>query len=249
MDQTIATIPWLLATAVAIRNETATVKTFTFDVPDWPGHLAGQHVDLRLTAEDGYVAQRSYSIASASGTGSHIDLTIDLVADGEVSEFLHNELRIGDRIELRGPIGGYFTWSPRQDNGLLLLAGGSGIVPLMSILRTRALVKSERLARLLYSSRSADRIIYREGLEALAALPNGVILTHTVTRGAPPGWKGERSRIGRVMLTRREFTPAGHPDVFVCGPAAFVETVAGHLAAMGHPEDKVRTERFGPTGE
>ncbi|NPU09692.1 oxidoreductase [Bradyrhizobium sp. 83002] len=249
MNAPVASIPWLVATVVAIRSETASVKTMTFDVPCWPGHLAGQHVDLRLTAEDGYVAQRSYSIASAGGLGSRIDLTVDLVADGEVSGFLHEELTVGDRIELRGPIGGYFVWSPRQDNGLLLVAGGAGIVPLMSILRTRASAKSKRPARLLYSSRNADRIIYGDELDALAALPNGVVLTHTITRGAPPGWRGERSRIGRVMLTRREFMPADDPDVFVCGPTAFVETVAGHLVAMGHAASKVRTERFGPTGE
>ena len=249
MNVPAASLPWRLAAVVAVRSETAAVKTITFDVPDWPGHLAGQHVDMRLTAEDGYVAQRSYSIASTGGIGCRIELTIDLVPDGEISGFVHDELKVGDRIELRGPVGGYFVWPPQQDNSLLLVAGGSGIVPLMSILRTRALAKSNRPARLLYSSRSADRIIYRDELDALAALPNGVVLTHTITRGAPPGWPGERSRIGRVMLTRREFTPVDNPDVFVCGPTAFVETIASHLVAMGHPESKVRTERFGPTGE
>lgn len=243
-----ASIPWRLATVVAVRSETAHVKTITFDVPGWPGHLAGQHIDLRLTAEDGYVAQRSYSLASAAGDSARIDIAVDLVPDGEVSGFLHEELLVGDRIELRGPIGGYFTWSPRHDGALLLVAGGSGIVPLMSMLRTRALAGSPGPARLLYSTRSVDRIIYRDELVGLASGPNGVVLTHTVTRGAPPGWSGERTRIGRVMLTRRHFTPDGDPDVFVCGPTSFVETVAGHLVAMGHAECRIRTERFGPTG-
>jgi ferredoxin-NADP reductase len=157
-------------------------------------------------------------------------------------------LLVGDRIELKGPIGGYFNWSPGHGAGLLLVAGGSGIVPLMSMLRTRARAGLTAPARLLYSSRTVPGIIYREELNRLAALPDGVVLVHTITRGAPPGWQGERSRVGRVMLTRRAFSPEGDPDVFVCGPTAFVETVAGHLVAMGHLESKVHTERFGPTG-
>ncbi|MFG1397967.1 ferredoxin reductase [Roseixanthobacter pseudopolyaromaticivorans] len=248
IDAARATAQWRVATVMAIRNETATVKTISFDVPGWPGHLGGQHVDLRLTAEDGYVAQRSYSIASGAGSGPLVELTIDAVPDGEVSGFLHEELRVGDQIEIRGPIGSYFAWSAEYDYGLLLIAGGSGIVPLMSMLRSRATAGATQPARLLYSSRSIEQIIYRAELDRLAAETPAFTLTHTLTRTSPSGWTGERGRIGRVMLTRRQFTPAGNPDVYVCGPAAFVETIAEHLVAMGHMAGNIRTERFGPSG-
>jgi len=245
----IAAAQWRIATVMAIRDETATVKTIVFDVPGWPGHLGGQHVDLRLTAEDGYVAQRSYSIASGTSPGTHIELTVDAVPDGEVSGFLHEELRIGDRIELRGPIGNYFAWSAEHDYGLLLIAGGSGVVPLMSMLRSRAAAGATQPARLLYSARSMDQIIYRSELDRLAARDLSFALTYTLTRAAPPGWDGERGRIDRAMLTRRLFLPSGNHDVYVCGPTPFVETTAEHLVAMGHKPNLVRTERFGPTGE
>ncbi len=250
IDLATASAQWRVATVMAIRNETATVKTISFDVPGWPGHLGGQHVDLRLTAEDGYVAQRSYSIASGARSGPLVELTVDAVPDGEVSGFLHADLRIGDQIEIRGPIGGYFAWSAAHDYGLLLIAGGSGIVPLMSMLRSRAAGGATQPARLLYSSRGIDQIIYRAELDRLAAQGAGAhfTLTHTLTRNAPSGWTGERGRIDRMMLTRRQFTPAGNPDVYVCGPTAFVETIAEHLVAMGHKAGNVRTERFGPTG-
>lgn len=249
IDPATASAQWRVATVTAIRNETPEVRTITFDVPGWPGHLAGQHVDIRLTAEDGYVAQRSYSIASAAGTGPSIELTVAAVPDGEVSEFVHEELRVGDLIELRGPIGGYFAWSADHDYGLLLIAGGSGIVPLMAMLRSRALAGATRPARLLYSSRTADQIIYRDELDRFAARNDGFVLTHTLTRGAPADWSGEHGRIGRVMLTRHGFVPAGSPDTYVCGPTAFVETVVENLVAMGHLAGRLRTERFGPTGE
>jgi len=249
IDPATASAQWRVATVTAIRDETSEVKTITFDVPGWPGHLAGQHVDIRLTAEDGYVAQRSYSIASAAGPGPSIELTVAAVPDGEVSEFLHQELRVGDLIELRGPIGGYFAWSADHDYGLLLIAGGSGIVPLMAMLRSRAQAGANKPARLLYSSRTADQIIYRDELDLLAARNDGFVLTHTLTRDAPPDWSGERGRIGRVMLTRRHFLPADRPDTYVCGPTAFVETVVENLVAMGHLAGRIRTERFGPTGE
>ncbi|MBX4994779.1 ferredoxin-NADP reductase [Rhizobium binae] len=248
IDLATASAQWRVATVMAIRYETATVKTITFDVPGWPGHLGGQHVDLRLTAEDGYVAQRSYSIASGAGSGQLVELTVDAVPDGEVSGFLHEGLRVGDRIEIRGPIGGYFAWSAAHDYGLLLIAGGSGIVPLMSMLRSRAAAGATHPARLLYSSRSVDQIIYRAELDRLAAQGAQFSLTHTLTRNAPSGWTGEQGRIDRVMLTRRQFTPVGNPDVYVCGPTTFVETIAEHLVAMGHRGSNVRTERFGPTG-
>lgn len=240
---------WRLATVTAIRAETARTKTFSFDVSDWPGHRAGQHIDLRLTAEDGYVAQRSYSIASAPHQNPAIELTIDAVPDGEVSGFLHDDLLIGDQIELRGPIGGYFTWEPAAGRDLLLVAGGSGIVPLMAMLRTRAETGQPGPARLLYSSRGIDEIIFRAELEALAERGDGLAVTHTLTRNAPLDWMGERGRIGRVMLARNAFQPVAAPDVFVCGPTPFVEAIADHLIAMGHDATRVRTERFGPTGE
>ncbi|GLK73607.1 ferredoxin reductase [Ancylobacter dichloromethanicus] len=248
IDAATAAARWRVATVMAIRNETATVKTISFDVPGWPGHLGGQHVDLRLTAEDGYVAQRSYSIASGAGSGPLVELTVDAVPDGEVSGFLHEELRIGDQIEIRGPIGNYFAWSAAHDYGLLLIAGGSGIVPLMSMLRSRDAAGATQPARLLYSSRSIEQIIYRAELDRLAAQTANFTLTQTLTRDAPSEWTGERGRIDRAMLARWQFTPAGHPDVYVCGPTAFVETIAEHLVAIGHSASNVRTERFGPTG-
>ena len=240
---------WLTARVHRLHEETAGAKTITFDVPDWGGHRAGQHVDIRLTAEDGYVAQRSYSLASPAGSGTRIELTVERVEDGEVSPFLLDELRVGDRIELRGPIGGYFTWSPGRSEPLMLVAGGSGIVPLMSILRTRAAASDHAPARLLYSSRSERHIIYRGELDRLNDARDGFVLTHTLTRQAPDGWTGERGRIGRVMLTRQGFASLERPSVFVCGPTPFVEAVTEHLAALGHEETGIRTERFGPTGE
>ena len=240
---------WLLATVSQLHEETAGVKTITFDAPGWRGHLAGQHVDIRLTAEDGYVAQRSYSLASPAGPDPRIQLTVERVDDGEVSPFLLDELRVGDSIELRGPIGGYFTWSPGTAGPLMLIAGGSGIAPLMSMLRTRAPASSRAPARLLYSSRSERHIIYRAELDRLHGARDGFILTHTLTREVPGGWTGERGRIGRAMLTQRGFAPRERPHVFVCGPTPFVDAIADHLVAIGHEESSIRTERFGPTGD
>ena len=240
---------WLTATASSFLDETDAVRTIAFDVPGWTGHLAGQHVDIRLTAEDGYVAQRSYSIASAAGLDTAVELTVERVEEGEVSPFLLDELRTGDPIELRGPIGGYFTWSPSAPEPLMLIAGGSGIVPLMSMARTRAAAGSAAPARLLYSSRSDGHIIYRDELQRLDAAGSGFSLVHTLTRAAPQGWSGERGRIGREMLARHGLPPADRPDIFICGPTPFVEAVAEELVALGHAEARIRTERFGPTGE
>jgi ferredoxin-NADP reductase len=244
-----ALLPWLLATVSQVHEEAVHAKTITFDVPGWRGHLAGQHVDIRVTAEDGYVAQRSYSIASPAGPDPRIQLTVERVDDGEVSPFLLDELRVGDSIELRGPIGGYFAWSPGTVGPLMLIAGGSGIAPLMSMLRTRAPASSRAPARLLYSSRSERHIIYRRELDRMHGADDGFILAHTLTREAPDGWTGERGRIGRALLTQRGFAPREQPDVFVCGPTPFVDAIADHLVAMGHEESSIRTERFGPTGE
>jgi ferredoxin-NADP reductase len=221
------------------------VKTIRFDVADWPGHLPGQHVDIRLTAEDGYQAERSYSIGSAPD-GKRLDLTVERLENGEVSPYLTDELRRGDQIELRGPVGGYFVWEPSRGGPLLLVAGGSGVVPLMAMLRYRAVQDSDVPARLLLSSRTWDDIIYREELDRLSG--NGLRVVHTLTRAQPAGWTGYARRVDEAML--REVAPAlgERPLVYVCGPTPFVEAVATALVALGHAPANIKTERFGPTG-
>lgn len=244
-----ARLDWQVATAATFRPETARVKSITFEVTSWDGHMAGQHVDVRLTADNGYQAQRSYSIASPAGHSSQIELTVERISDGEVSPFLTEELRAGDTIELRGPVGGYFTWGPAVSSPLMLIAGGSGVVPLMSMLRTRYQVGGKIPARLLYSSRSAEDIIYREELERLVTNRDGFFLVHTLTRSAPAGWEGQTRRVDRDMLAECGFQPAEEPRIFVCGPTSFVETVADQLLGLGHGESAIKTERFGPTGD
>jgi ferredoxin-NADP reductase len=241
-------LPWLQATVTALRSETPRVKTIAFDVPHWRGHLAGQHVDIRLTAEDGYQAQRSYSIASPQGSDTRIELTVEKVEGGEVSPFLLDVLAWGDAIELRGPIGGYFTWRPAQAGPLMLIAGGSGIVPLMSILRTRAAAADSTPVRLLYSSRTEADIIYRGELDRQASADDGVAIVHTLTRGQPIGWAGESGRIDQAMLSKHGWPAKGKPRVFVCGPTPFVEAVANALVALAHAPERIKTERFGPSG-
>jgi ferredoxin-NADP reductase len=243
-----ARLDWQVGTATLFRQETARVRSVTFETTAWPGHLAGQHVDIRLTADNGYQAQRSYSIASPAGRAPRVELTVECVSGGEVSPFLIEELRAGDTIELRGPIGGYFTWNPGISSPLMLIAGGSGVVPLMSMLRTRSQAGSKVPAKLLYSSRSVEDIIYRDELE-LAANRDGFDLVHTLTRGAPAGWKGQTRRVDRDMLAQHGFQPAEEPQIFVCGPTSFVETVADQLVSLGHGESAIKTERFGPTGD
>ena len=217
-----------MATVRAIQQETARTRTIFLDVPGWPGHLAGQHVDVRLTAEDGYQAQRSYSIAS-SPDETLVSLTVEALDDGEVSSYLCGELRQGDALELRGPIGGYFVWRVTDGGPLLLVAGGSGIVPLMAMLRHRAVRLVERSARqavparLLYSSRSLDDVIYRAELDRLAAEDDSLRVVHTITRDAPNDWAGYRRRIDRAMLDEVGWPPSDHPHVFVCGPTSMVE--------------------------
>ncbi|QXQ06204.1 ferredoxin reductase [Sphingosinicellaceae bacterium] len=240
-------IRWLIATVIAKQLETPYVMTLVLNVPHWPGHKAGQHVDLRLTADDGYQAQRSYSIASASDGGT-VAITVERVADGEVSSFLLDEVRIADDLELRGPIGGYFVWSPEDRRPLLLIGGGSGVVPLMSILRARAKAQERPTAHLLYSSREQDAIIYRHELDRMAAGDDGIEILYTLTRRQPSGWAGASRRIDRSMLEGFGFSPDDDPIAFVCGPTAFVEEVAANLLAIGYRNDMVRTERFGPTG-
>jgi ferredoxin-NADP reductase len=242
-------LPWLMATATAIQSETSRVKTIRFDVPRWRGHLAGQHVDIRLTAEDGYQAQRSYSIASPQGADTRLELTLEHVEEGEVSPFLLDVLAIGDAIELRGPIGGYFTWRPSDGGPLMLIAGGSGVVPLMSIVRTRAAAGDRTPARLLYSSRTQADIIYRGELDRLAHANDGVEIVHTLTRAQPANWSGERGRIDQAMLSKHGWPASRKPRIFVCGPTPFVEAVANALVALDHAPDRIKTERFGPSGD
>lgn len=244
-----AHLAWQPATVAMFRDETPTVRSISFDVPAWRGHVAGQHVDIRLTAENGYQAQRSYSIASPAGQGSRIELTVECLSDGEVSPFLTQELMAGDSIELRGPIGGYFTWEPDSRAPLMLIGGGSGIVPLMSMLRSRCKAASGGPARLLYSSRTFEEIIYRRELDRLVANDDGFALTQTITRGAPAGWRGETGRVNTDMLAAHVFSSTLQPQIFVCGPTSFVETIADRLVALGHDESAIKTERFGPTGE
>ncbi len=238
-------LTWRVADVLGVVPETPRVKTIAFDVPDWPGHRAGQHVDVRLTAEDGYQAQRSYSIASAPDS-PRIQLTVERLDDGEVSPYLTDELRPGDQIELRGPVGGYFVWEPSQGGPLLLVGGGSGVVPLMAMIRLRARVGSAADTRLLFSSRSWDDIIYRNELERLDG--DGLRVVHTLTRSQPSGWTGYARRVDAEMLAEVGPSPAERPRVYVCGPTPFVEAVAQALVQLGHEPHGVKTERFGPTG-
>jgi len=238
-------LTWQAATVVDSSAETARVKTIVFDVPAWTGHRAGQHVDIRLTAEDGYQAERSYSIASAPA-GTRLELTIERLEDGEVSPYLTDELRPGDSIELRGPIGGYFVWEPPQGGPLLLVAGGSGVVPLMAMIRVRANARSDAETRLLFSSRTWDDVIYRDELERLEDDRLDVI--HTLTRSRPPGWQGYARRVDREMMTEVGPPPSERPHVYVCGPTPFVEAVAASLVELGHEPHHIKTERFGATG-
>jgi ferredoxin-NADP reductase len=246
---TAASLDWQQAIAAAFLDETGTVRSIEFDVVHWMGHLAGQHVDIRLTAADGYQAQRSYSIASPGGRGTRIEITVERIAEGEVSPFLTKEMVVGDAIELRGPIGGYFTWEPEDSPPLMLIAGGSGVVPLMSMLRTRRIAGSRVPGRLLYSSRTAEDIIYRNEFDRLVAQMDGFSLVHTLTRGAPADWRGEARRVDREMLARHVFPAAQKPLIFICGPTSFVEVVADELIPLGYDEKTIKTERFGPTGE
>jgi len=240
-------LPWRLGQVAGIIDETPRVKTLALDVPGWPGHRAGQHVDVRLTAEDGYQAQRSYSIASPPEE-ERVLLTVERLADGEVSPYLTGELQSGDQMELRGPIGGYFTWTAGQDGRLVLIAGGSGIVPLMAMLRHRARAGGEAPATLLYSSRSFTDIIYRSELDDLVAADPTLRVIHTLTREQPPDWTGYRRRIDIELLAERVGLPTLGTLEYVCGPTSLVENVATDLLALGYEAARVKTERFGPTG-
>ena len=240
-------LPWREATIRAIRPETPSAKTLVLDVPGWPGHAAGQHVDVRLTAEDGYQAQRSYSIASGPESPD-LELTVEGIEDGEVSPYLTKDALPGDGFELRGPIGGYFVWDASRAEPVLLVGGGSGLVPLMAMLRHRRATGSTVDARLLLSARTIEDVFYREELEGLAA--DSVDVRITLTRGeAPPGWTGFARRIDRDMLAGLGPPPAERPRAYVCGPTPFVEEAARLLVELGHEPARVHTERFGPTGD
>jgi ferredoxin-NADP reductase len=241
-------IRWQIATVTAVREETPTVRSFTLSLPDWAGHRPGQHVDLRLTAGDGYSVERSYSIASEPERSAEVDISVERIPDGEVSPFLHDVVVPGDRIEVRGPIGGYFVWEVALGGPLFLVAGGSGVVPLMAMLRHRARAGSSIPTRLLFSSRHLEEVIYRDELDRLAAAGQGLQVVHTLTRSVPPGWTGYGRRIDDRMLAD-VLEPLGiSARVYICGPTALVETAANALVRLGLPGDRVRTERFGPTG-
>jgi len=240
-------LEWQIATVKAIRTETPEVKTLTLALPDWTPHRPGQHYDVRLTAEDGYSAQRSYSVASEPERAGEIDLTVERIADGEVSPFLDDTVTVGDRFEVRGPIGGYFVWDRSIGGALLLVAGGSGVVPLMAMLRHRAATGVKDPARLLYSARTYEQIIYGQELEALAK-KDGLTVSYTLTRSQPPDWKGYTRRIDDAML-KEVSGPLGRNQLaYICGPTALVEVAADGLERVGLPADRIRTERFGPSG-
>ena len=238
-------LTWQLGDVVDLVEETARVKTLALDVPAWPGHRAGQHVDVRLTAEDGYQAERSYSIASAP-SGTRLELTVERLDDGEVSPYLTEELRSGDKLELRGPVGGYFVWEPSVGGPVLLVGGGSGVVPLMAMIRERAAAGSDVDMRLLLSSRGWEEIIYRDELERLAG--DGLSVVHTLTRSQPDGWRGYARRVDSEMLAEVGPATEDRPHVYVCGPTPFVEAVANALVGLRHEPHEIKTERFGPTG-
>ena len=238
-------LTWVLGEVAEIVAETPRVSSIYLDVPDWPGHLAGQHVDVRLTAEDGYQAERSYSIASAP-EDRRVALTVERLEDGEVSPYLVGELRAGDKLELRGPIGGYFVWRASDQAPVLLIGGGSGVVPLMAMLRHRAATNSQAAVRLLYSSRTLADVIYRDELERLRG--EGVGVFHTLTRDKPAGWSGYTRRIDAAMLGDVAWPAQDAPVAFICGPTPFVEAAASLLVGMGYPAPAIKTERFGATG-
>ena len=227
-------------------DETARTKSIVLDLPGWAGHHAGQHVDVRLTAEDGYQAQRSYSIASAPEDG-HIVLTVERLDDGEVSPYLTDELRAGDALELRGPIGDYFVWEERLGGPLFLVGGGSGVVPLRAMLRHYVAVGSAVPLRVLYSSRSLEDVIYREELTRMRD-EKGIDIRFTLTRQQPAGWDGYARRIDRALLAEVAFPSDDRPRTYICGPTGFVEAAAGGLVELGHDPSSIRTERFGPSG-
>jgi ferredoxin-NADP reductase len=240
---------WRIGTVVALHDETATARTITLEIPDWPGHVAGQHVDVRLTASGGYSAVRSYSIASAPNPQGRVELTVERLPNGEVSPYLTQEVAVSDRLELRGPIGGWFVWRSQQTDPVQLIAGGSGIVPLMAMIRSRASAGSTAPFRLLYSVREPGVVWYRDELQARSDRDRSVTVTYAYTRVAPKDWPRPPGRIDAALIANTTWPPNLVPTCYVCGPTPFVESAAGFLSVSGNRPDKIRTERFGPTGE
>jgi ferredoxin-NADP reductase len=241
-------LSWVTAEVVELIDENPRIRSIVLNCPGWEGHLPGQHVDIRLTAEDGYQAERSYSLAAPTN-GEKVVITVELVPDGEVSTFLVEELRIGDVIELRGPIGRYFVWEPSHGGPLQLIGGGSGVVPLMAILRHRVGTGDQTPVRYLSSARSHDDLLHYEELHDLSTAIPGITVVHTLTRSHPPEWEGPTRRIDRQMLEEHAWPAEDNPLCFVCGPTGFVEGISSTLVDMGHRPERVKTERFGPTGD
>jgi ferredoxin-NADP reductase len=245
-------LTWRVSTVAAVREETPTARTIVLEVPGWPGHRAGQHVDVRLTAPDGYSAQRSYSIASAPGDGPRavpgVELTVQRLADGEVSPYLTQTLAVGDPLELRGPIGGWFVWDPAATGPVLLVAGGSGVVPLMAMIRTRAQAGSPAPFRLIYSVRDPTAALYASEIAEREREDSGLAVTYVYSRAAAAGSARPAGRISAEVVASAGFAPGTSPAVFVCGPTGFVETAADLLVAAGHDPRAIKTERFGPSG-
>jgi ferredoxin-NADP reductase len=240
---------WRVGTVIALHDETATARTIRLEVSDWPGHVAGQHVDVRLTTADGYSAVRSYSIASAPNADRHPEITVERLPNGEVSPYLTQEIAVGDRLELRGPIGGWFVWRPEQTEPIQLVAGGSGIVPLMAMIRSRASTGSTAPFRLLYSVREPEAVWYREELQALSDQDRSLGLTYAYTRVAPKDWPRPPGRIDAALIEQTTWPSTLSPTCYVCGPTSFVESASRLLTASGNHPEKIRTERFGPTRE
>jgi len=240
---------WRIGTVVALHDETATARTITLEVPDWPGHIAGQHVDVRVTAPDGYSAVRSYSIASAPNSHRLVEITVERLPNGEVSPYLTKEVATGDRLELRGPIGGWFVWRTEQTEPVQLIAGGSGIVPLMAMIRSRASAGNMSQFRLLYSVREPRAVFYRDELQALADKDRSLNLTYAYTRVTPRDWPRPPGRVDASLIADATWPSSLAPTCYVCGPTSFVETATDLLSASGIQRDKIKTERFGSTGE
>jgi ferredoxin-NADP reductase len=239
---------WHVGQVIALHDETATARTITLELADWSAHVAGQHVDVRLTAPNGYSAVRSYSIASGPNSEGRVDLTVERLPNGEVSPYLTQELAVGDRLELRGPIGGWFVWRTHQTEPIQLVAGGSGIVPLMSMIRSRKAAGSAASFRLLYSVREPAAVFYRDELQALTET-EGLSLTYAYTRVAPKDWPRPPGRIDTTLIANATWPSNLGPTSYVCGPTAFVEIATSLLIASGHSPERIRTERFGPTGD